>query len=107
MYNQTCSEIKDLAESNEEMAVCGLLSSDIPLSWSNIIKFAHWKKTQCFPSTTFYACKNVFHQSSRHWLPETAHELLTLLKPLAFSLAFLYPEILPCFMKPAKMLSFF
>lgn len=38
--------LKDLA--NEEMAVCGLLSSDLPLSWSNIVKLTHWKKTKYF-----------------------------------------------------------
>lgn len=65
------------------------------------------RRQNIFLSSTFYTCKNAFHQSSGRWLPETVRELLTLLKPLAFSPAFLYPEIFSCFLKPAKILSFF
>lgn len=65
------------------------------------------RRQNIFLSSTFYTCKNAFHQSSRHWLPETVRELLTLLKPLAFSPAFLYPEIFSCFLKPAKIFVIF
>lgn len=65
------------------------------------------RRQNIFPSSTFYTCKNAFRQSFRHWFPETERESLTRLKPLAFSTAFLYPEIFSCFLKPAKILSFF